>query len=81
MVAIISALGGAVDRCEIEELLGIRQITKRTIGELFGQRGFLETTPSTLTLLTGSCETIGSLFALDYFGRRIHLAQTAQLQL
>jgi asparaginyl-tRNA synthetase len=70
-----------VDHSEIEELLEIRQITKRTISELLNQRGFIETTPSTLTLLTGSCETIGSLFELDYFGRRIHLAQTAQLQL
>lgn len=75
-----SLLGSTVKET-IETLLGVRRLAKKAITDCFDSKNFLEATSSTITLLTGACETISTLFDLKYFDRRVHLAQTAQLQL
>lgn len=70
-----------MDKTTTETLLGVRRLAKKAITGYFDAQNFLEATASTLTLLTGACETISTLFELKYFDRRVHLAQTAQLQL
>ncbi len=70
-----------MDKRTTETLLGVRRLAKRAIIDYFDARNFLEATSTTITLLTGACETISTLFGLKYFEQRVHLAQTAQLQL
>lgn len=43
--------------------------------------GFKEVVVPHITTATGACENINTLFALNYFGRRAFLSQTAQLYL
>ena len=70
-----------MEKRTIETLLGVRRLAKKAITDYFDARNFLEATSTTLTLLTGACETISTLFSLQYFDQRVHLSQTAQLQL
>jgi aspartyl/asparaginyl-tRNA synthetase len=44
-------------------------------------KNFIEIKVPHLTKATGACENIATIFRLDYFGRKIYLTQTAQLQL
>jgi asparaginyl-tRNA synthetase len=68
--------------CEnLLEILEIRSFLKNHIVEYIQKNNWLEVTASTITSLTGACETISTVFILPYFDTRIHLAQTAQLQL
>jgi asparaginyl-tRNA synthetase len=62
-------------------LIKIRENMFRTIRQLFYENGWLEVTTSTITPLTGTCETIATLARLPFFDRTAHLSQTAQLQL
>ena len=43
--------------------------------------GFLEVQVPHITKATGACENIATMFTLNYFGRKVYLTQTAQLQL
>jgi asparaginyl-tRNA synthetase len=70
-----------VDKRATETLLGMRRLAKRAITDSFDARDFLEATSTSITLLTGACETVSTLFGLPYFEHKVHLAQTAQLQL
>ena len=70
-----------MDKRTTEILLGVRRMAKKAITDYLDAQDFLEVTSTAITLLTGSCETIGTLFGLKYFDRRVHLSQTAQLQL
>ena len=63
------------------DLVRSRDLLKRSLFEYLHTNGFLEVTSSTITSLTGACETIETVFALPFFESRAHLAQTAQLQL
>jgi hypothetical protein len=56
-------------------------LAKRAIMDYLDANGWLEVTSTTIASLTGACETVSTVFVLDYFERRAHLAQTAQLQL
>ena len=68
-------------RMTLEQLIEFRSLVLRAIVEYLDSNDWLEVTSSTLTSLTGACETMSSVFALEHFGRKAHLSQTAQLQL
>ncbi len=68
-------------RAELMDVILTRKFLKKSIVEYLESNDWLEVTTSTITCLTGSCETISTVFILPYFDRRAHLSQTAQLQL
>jgi asparaginyl-tRNA synthetase len=63
----------AVVSIEAELLKGARQY--------FDGHGFTEVVVPHITRITGACENIDTLFALDYFGEEGYLVQTGQLYL
>jgi asparaginyl-tRNA synthetase len=69
------------EQLNIGEIASIRHFLKKCITEYLEDDDWLEVSASTITALTGACETISTVFVLPYFDRRAHLAQTAQLQL
>jgi len=69
------------DRTHLEQLIRARAFLKQCLRDYLYQNDWLEVTVSTITSLTGACETIATVFILPYFGGRAHLAQTGQLQL
>ena len=71
----------SVPRMTLEQLIRFRSLVLRAIVEYLDSTDWLEVTSSTLTSLTGACETISTVFKLAYFDRLAHLSQTAQLQL
>jgi asparaginyl-tRNA synthetase len=68
-------------KISLEQLAKFRRLIMRAIVEYLDSNDWLEVTSSTLAPLTGACETISTIFTLEYFGRNIHLSQTGQLQL
>lgn len=63
------------------KIINARKFIKDSIIEYLNTNDWLEVTTSYITPLTGACETIATVFQLPYFEDRIHLSQTAQLQL
>lgn len=66
---------------EMLKIINARSFIKNSIIEYLNRDNWLEVTSSYITSLTGACETIATVFQLPYFEDRIHLSQTAQLQL
>ncbi|RME31417.1 hypothetical protein D6789_02835 [Candidatus Woesearchaeota archaeon] len=63
----------AIDRINDRALWGAR--------EYFRQHGFIWIDVPTITNITGACENVDTLYALDHFGKEAFLAQTGQLYL
>jgi asparaginyl-tRNA synthetase len=49
--------------------------------DYFRQQGFTWIDVPTITKITGACENVDTLYALDHFGEEAYLAQTGQLYL
>lgn len=63
------------------KIINARRFVKNCIIEYLNKNNWLEISSSYATSLTGACETIATVFQLPYFETKIHLSQTAQLQL
>lgn len=70
-----------MNKTQYFSLIRIREAMFQTIRRFFSENGWVEVTTSTITPLTGTCETIATLARLPFFDRTAHLSQTAQLQL
>ncbi|MFH1072619.1 MAG: amino acid--tRNA ligase-related protein, partial [Nanoarchaeota archaeon] len=47
--------------------------------DYFADQGFTEMVVPHLTLATGACENVDTMFEIDYFGKKAFLSQTGQL--
>lgn len=72
---------GVFSKARFNSLLNVRTATLvGTRRELAGL-GYAEVSTSSLVNVAGSCENPYASFTLNYYGREVHLSQSAQLQL
>lgn len=65
-----------------DEMTKIDKINDALYGgaiQYFQKKGFLWVEVPTMTKVTGACENVDTLYALDHFGKQAYLAQTGQL--
>ena len=77
----MSAPHFAVRRPESIKLTETRALLLRATREFFDGEGYLEVMTPTIAGATGACESVSTVFPLEYFGQRAFLIQTSQLHL
>lgn len=71
----------AVRSPELISLTETRALLLKATREFFEQQGYLEVVTPTIAGATGACESVSTVFPIEYFGQRAFLIQTAQLHL
>ena len=66
---------------ELSAVVAIEAELLKAARQYFDAHGFTEVVVPHLTRITGACENIDTLFAVDYFGEEAYLVQTGQLYL
>jgi asparaginyl-tRNA synthetase len=72
---------GDFSKEKFNALVNVRSTALKGLREALEYRGYAEVTTSTLVNIAGSCENPNASFTLNYYGREVHLSQSAQIQL
>lgn len=66
---------------ESMRLTRVRAALMKASRDFFEQEGYLEVVTPTITGATGACESVSTVFPVEYFGHSAFLIQTSQLHL
>lgn len=72
---------GAFSKKKFNDLIDVRELTLTSIRGKLKAKGLVEVLTASLVNIAGSCENPNAAFTLPYYGREVHLSQSAQIQL
>lgn len=72
---------GAFSKKKFNDLIDVRELTLASIRNKLKSDGLVEVLTASLVNIAGSCENPNAAFTLPYYGREVHLSQSAQIQL